>query len=131
MRTHSPPFWRYCAILAAIGVAILGMRGFALDRVVSPDEKRWLTHSGNFYRALTTGELDQTYQIEHPGVTVMWVGMLAYVWRYPNYPSEAAGQIDWQREEVAPFLQAQGYEPLELLATGHFLMALTITLVLV
>jgi hypothetical protein len=125
------PRGRGLIVLALLGLAIAVPRVVALDRVVSPDEKRWLTHSANFYRALTWGELDQTYQIEHPGVTVMWIGTLGYLWRYPAYPQEAPGQIDWWRAEVASFLRAQGREPLELLTTGHLLMALTITLVLV
>jgi hypothetical protein len=129
--TRSRQMWRYFAALAILGIAIVVPRVIALDRVVSPDEKRWLTHSANFYRALTRGELDQTYQIEHPGVTTMWIGMLGYLWRYPAYPQEAPEQIDWRREEVASFLQTHGHEPLELLTAGHFFMVLTITLVLV
>jgi hypothetical protein len=123
--------WRYLAVLVLLGAAIVVPRVPGLDRVVSPDEKRWLTHSANFYHALTWGQPGQTYQIEHPGVTIMWIGMLGYLWRYPSYPQEAPGQIDWQREEVASFLRTQGREPLELLTTGHLLMALSITLVLV
>jgi 4-amino-4-deoxy-L-arabinose transferase-like glycosyltransferase len=123
--------WRSLALVIFLGAAIVIPRISGLDRVVSPDEKRWLTHSANFYKALTSGELDQTYQIEHPGVTVMWVGMLSYLWRYPTYPQEVPGQIDWHRQEVASFLQTRGHPPLEMLATSHFLMALTITLVLV
>jgi 4-amino-4-deoxy-L-arabinose transferase-like glycosyltransferase len=129
--TQARRSWRSLALLVFLGAAIVIPRISGLDRVVSPDEKRWLTHSANFYKALTSGELDQTYQIEHPGVTVMWVGMLAYVWQYPTYAQEAPGQIDWRREEVASFLKAHGRSPLEMLATSHLLMGLTITLVLV
>lgn len=129
--TPPQPLWRYLILLALLGAGTLVPRGLALDRVVSPDEKRWLTHSANFYRALTHGELDQTYQIEHPGVTVMWVGTLAFLWKYPTYPWEAPGQVDWRRAEVASFLRERGRAPLDLLKAGHLFMALTITVVLV
>lgn len=130
-RPGSQAPWRYVAVLALLGLAIMVPRVPGLDRVVSPDEKRWLTHSANFYHALTHGDLSHTYQIEHPGVTTMWIGMIGFLWRYPSYPQEAPGQVDWHREEVASFLRTQGREPLELLTTGHLLMVLAITLVLV
>jgi 4-amino-4-deoxy-L-arabinose transferase-like glycosyltransferase len=124
------PRSRYFAVLLLLGMLMFLPRGLAVDRMVSPDEKRWLTHSANFYRALTHGELDQTYQIEHPGVTIMWVGTLNYLWRYPSYPWEAPSQVDWRRQEVASFLWSRGREPLDLLTTAHLLMAMTISLVL-
>src|SRR6187431_842346 len=52
-------------------------RALALDRFVAVDERSWMTRSGNFYLALSQGDLASTYQYYHPGVTTMWVGALA------------------------------------------------------
>src|SRR5215203_5860572 len=64
-------------------------RGLALDRFVAVDERSWMTRAGNFYLALATGDLASTYQYYHPGVTTMWIGALAYLRQYPDYPTDA------------------------------------------
>jgi 4-amino-4-deoxy-L-arabinose transferase-like glycosyltransferase len=120
--------------LAAVAVllAITWLpRGLAPDRIVTPDEPAWLTNSANFYRALTRGQWADTYEIEHPGVTVTWLGLAAYVWRYPTYPQDSPAQFDWWSTEVEPILLANGHSPLELVTAGHIFMAVAITLVLV
>jgi 4-amino-4-deoxy-L-arabinose transferase-like glycosyltransferase len=115
-------------ILAAV---LLIPRSFALDRVVTPDEKRWLAQSANFYKALSDWSLKDTYQIEHPGVPVMWIGVAAFLWRYPDYVTDSPGQFDWYRGEIAPLLRAQGHDVVALLAASRLLMALAITGLLV
>src|SRR5215213_6765693 len=74
-------------------VAILLPRVVALDRLVTPDESRWLTRSANFYYSLMHKEFGKTYQIEHPGVVVMWAGMFAFMRQYPAYSEQATGQL--------------------------------------
>ncbi len=101
-------------------------RGLALDRFVAVDERSWLTRSGNFYLALSRGDLVATFQRYHPGVTTMWLGMAGYLWRYPGYPA-AAAQIDDMSAGVEGFLRDQGREPIDLLAAGRaFVVAATV-----
>ena len=66
-------------IVALLGLAALIWlpRGLELDRAVTTDESIWLARSGNFYQALANGDLDETFQYAHPGVTTMWAGAVA------------------------------------------------------
>ncbi len=112
-------------------VAILLPRVVALDRLVTPDETRWLTRSANFYYALTHRDFAHTYQIEHPGVLIMWAGMFAFIQKFPTYSEQATGQLNWLQDEVGSFLRDHGYDPLELLVTGRLNMVLIIALVLI
>lgn len=69
---------RVTLVLATlIAVLALAMRLPGLDRFLTPDEMKWACRSVNFYRGLTTGRFDQTYQTGHPGVITMWVGVPA------------------------------------------------------
>lgn len=51
-------------------------RLLARDVFITSDEDQWMSRSGGFAYALTTGELRRTYQNGHPGVTTMWLGVL-------------------------------------------------------
>jgi hypothetical protein len=64
-------------ILAVVifGLA-LGTRLTDLGVFVGPDEFSWVTRSANFTQALVNGDLAQTYQTGHPGVTLMWAETL-------------------------------------------------------
>jgi hypothetical protein len=64
--------------LLALCVLVLALipRLVDLDVFISPDETRWICRSTNFYAAIETGDLAQTYQKEHPGVITMWLGNL-------------------------------------------------------
>lgn len=54
-----------------------------LNVFVGPDEFSWVTRSAAFAQALTPqGDLSQTYQTEHPAVTLMWIGTAEIWWRY-------------------------------------------------
>jgi hypothetical protein len=126
----SRPAWHKLLVFALILVATWLPRGLALDRLVTPDEPRWLTRSANFYEALAHGRWADTYQTAHPGVTIMWLGMTAY-WRlYPDYPADEPGQFARWGDPIEPFLEAHGYEPLELLAAGRWAMVLAVMVVL-
>jgi 4-amino-4-deoxy-L-arabinose transferase-like glycosyltransferase len=107
--------------------AILLPRVIALDRLVTPDETRWLTRSANFYYALTHRDFAHTYQIEHPGVVVMWAGMFALMHKFPEYGEQAQGQLNWLQDEIGDFLRERGYDPLELLVASRLNMVLAIT----
>jgi hypothetical protein len=105
-------------------------RGLALDRFVAVDERSWMTRSGNYYLALATGDLASTYQYYHPGVTTMWIGALAYLWQYPDYPHDATGQIRDMSEGIEDRLVAHGHAPMEILAVARSLMVVGIVLLL-
>lgn len=124
------PAWQRFLALLVIGLATWLPRGLALDRLVTPDEPTWLTNSANYYLALAQGDLAQTYQIEHPGVTVMWAGTAGFLWRYPDYIKDGPRQFEWWLEEAGPFLKSHGHEPLEILVASRYVMTLAITLIL-
>src|ERR1041385_6009963 len=71
-----------------LGVLILALgipRWFALYRFVTTDEVLWLDRSGKFYYALAHHDFAATFQKSHPGVTVMWAGLVGYVEVFPKY----------------------------------------------
>ena len=70
-----------CGLILAIGAP----RWFALNRFVTTDESVWLKYSGLFYYALTHHDFASTFQVGHPGVTVMWAGLTGYMQAYPAY----------------------------------------------
>ncbi|MBV7336092.1 phospholipid carrier-dependent glycosyltransferase [Chloroflexi bacterium TSY] len=116
--------------ILVVGGMIWLPRGIALDRFVTADEHAWLTRSGNFYQAFAHGDYAQTFQRHHPGVTVTWAGLLGFVRTYPAYAEQAPGQFGWLTEEIEPFLESQGYRPIDLLAAGRQFVVLMITLAL-
>jgi hypothetical protein len=127
-RLRSPK--RYMIFIGILIVAIWLPRGLALDRFVTPDERKWLARSANFYYALTHGDFSHTYQREHPGVTIMWAGTAGFLSRYLAYARETPGQFDHDAMALASFLQAHGHEPLELLTAGRVFVVLGITVAL-
>ena len=131
MRCHKPAVNRRdIAILCLVIASIWLPRALALDHFVTIDEPRWLARSANFYHALTHGELANTYQSSHPGVTVMWAGTAGFAHHYPTYASEIKGQLIGL-SSVEPFLRERGYEPIEVLAAGRTFLVLFITAALV
>src|SRR5215211_4474580 len=65
--------------LVFVSVFVLAVipRLLARDQFITSDEDQWMSRSGGFAYALTTGELRRTYQNGHPGVTTMWLGVLS------------------------------------------------------
>ncbi len=106
---------------------ILAPRLPRLGQFVTPDERKWLARSANFYYALAHGDFANTFQREHPGVTVMWAGTLGFLARYPSYVREAPGYFGWKDEEIEPFLRQRGYNPLDLLVAGRLFVVLFVT----
>ncbi|MGB0383685.1 MAG: ArnT family glycosyltransferase [Ardenticatenaceae bacterium] len=109
--------------LFLLAILILLPRVLSLDNFVNPDEPDWLLYSANFYYALTQGDLENTFQREHPGVTITWAGVAAYWWRYPAYAQEVQGYLTGN-EQIGPFLRTHGHEPLDVLVTARFLVVL-------
>jgi len=106
-------------------------RTFTLDAFVSTDEQKWLTRSANFYQALATQDWAHTFQREHPGVTVMYAGMLGIIQTFPAYAHVAPTQFTWMGGELEQFLAQQGtVTPLQLLAAGRWWIVLFASLAL-
>jgi len=65
-----------------MGVALLvflvslGARLNGIDLYSTTDEGYWMQRSTRFGAALARGDVAATYRAGHPGVTVMWVGLL-------------------------------------------------------
>ena len=77
-----------CGLILAIGAP----RWLAPNRFVTADEGLWLKYSGWFYYALSNREFATTYQVSHPGVTVMWTGLVSFAEEYPEYREKIEGQ---------------------------------------
>ncbi len=120
----------------ATGLVLIGLfvaawlpRMAGLDGFVTIDERKWLARSANFYHALSGADWPNTFQREHPGVTIMWAGTLAFLQHYPTYPQAAPGQFTWEREHFEAWLTANTtHTPLALLAAGRHIIALIISL---
>lgn len=107
-------------VLAAVWLP----RALKLNQFVTSDESRWLIRSGNFLSAVSTGEFEQTFQHGHPGVTIMWLGTLGYLLKFPDYVSEAQAQFGWKDDQYEAFIKDQGQDPLALLAAGRLMVVL-------
>ncbi|MGB0383684.1 MAG: phospholipid carrier-dependent glycosyltransferase [Ardenticatenaceae bacterium] len=104
-------------------------RVIALDAFVTPDEPRWLTRSANFYQALSEGDLANTYQREHPGVTVMWAGTLGFLSQLASYPDQTSGPFHPDGAGLEQWLKENNsLLALQLLVAGRWWMALWIAL---
>ena len=60
---------------ACFGLAFL-VRLVGLDVTATADEGLWMQRTLRFGAALEQGDLSGTFRIGHPGVTVMWTGLL-------------------------------------------------------
>lgn len=104
-------------------------RVWALDAFVTPDERKWLARSANFAYAVSHGDLAQTFQREHPGVTVMWAGALGLLQEFPDYAEKAPGYFAWDTEQIESWLaDATMLEPLGLLTAGRWWVVLGVAL---
>jgi len=121
--------WREVITLAAVVLAILIPRGLALDRFVTADEHLWLSRSANFYFALTHADLASTYQKEHPGVTVMWAGTLAFLLSYPGYRGSGVGQLEPDQFHYY-ITRVKNLSSLDLLVSARWVLVLGNTLLL-
>jgi hypothetical protein len=82
--------------LLAIAVRLLG-----LSTTPTADEAYWVQRSVRFGAALARGDLDSTYRSGHPGVTVMWLGLVG-IGRNQLAPFLAPKYVDVQAVELAP-----------------------------
>ena len=126
-RSSSPVYT--LVVLALLCLAAWAPRVLHLDAFVTIDERRWLTRSANFYTAITHGDLGNTAQTDHPGVTVMWAGVLGFIKEYPQYAQEDPGQLDFDDFE-SWISEHTEHRQLDLLVAGRWWLALTTSLVL-
>lgn len=119
-------------LVLALFLAAWLPRVLGLDVFVTIDERKWLARSANFYQAVTHQDWAHTFQRGHPGVTIMWAGMLGLVQHYPSYSQEAPGQFTWEREHFEAWLKANSrFTPLALLAAGRWWVTLLVALIIV
>jgi hypothetical protein len=104
--------------LIAIGlltILYVAIRLTYLDRMVTVDEQHWLGRSANFYRALRTGDWNETYQMAHPGVMTMWAGTIAYWIHFPDYYHAVPDNVTRPGYILGTVFRDQGVEPLDIL----------------
>ncbi len=121
--------WPTLLSLVLVLAAAALPRSLDLDRFVTPDEPKWLTRSANFFLALAQRDLSNTYQKEHPGVTVMWAGTAGFIARYPDYVRYGPGQHD-RPEKLYLYLEDKSVSLLALLAAGRGMVIAGILLAL-
>jgi len=120
---------RTALILLVLFLAAWVPRVVALDAFVTVDERKWLARSANFYYALRHGDFANTFQREHPGVTVMWAGTLGFLQKFPEYVQQAPGYFTWNDQMIEAWLKANTtHTPLELLAAGRWWIVLGVAL---
>ena len=104
------------------------LRFLALGRFVTADEPTWGKRSANFYYALSHGDFASTYQTGHPGVTTMWVGATAYLFKFPEY--RRVGKTSLGDNKIIQIFNKQGVTPLEILVTARLITAAVIAFTL-
>ncbi|MEZ4731040.1 MAG: hypothetical protein R3E79_28300 [Caldilineaceae bacterium] len=125
-------FLRTLLLVSLLFLALWLPRTLALDAFATADEHDWLTFSANFYQALRQDNPEQTFQIEHPGVSVMAAGALAFIQHLPPSATFPAGGFSRLEDELEQWLSANTtVQPLTLLATGRWWLTLWSALALV
>lgn len=109
-------------------VAILVPRLYQLGLYTTADEDRWLRNSANFYYALGQRDPANTYQLHHPGVTVMWAGTAGMMVVFPEY--RGLGQGYFNDDEYNQFILAQGIPQVDILVASRAFMVLQTMLAL-
>jgi 4-amino-4-deoxy-L-arabinose transferase-like glycosyltransferase len=121
--------WIHAAALILLILALALPRLTALDRYVTIDEPTWLMNSANFYQALWTRDWKNTYQLEHPGVTITWAGTLGFLWKFPGYVKLVNGQFN-KEDKFRQFLVSKSHTALDMLVAGRTFTALAVIFVL-
>jgi 4-amino-4-deoxy-L-arabinose transferase-like glycosyltransferase len=125
-----PGSWRGWLAVCVLAAAIFFPRFLGLVQYVTPDEHLWLTRSANFYYALSHLDFTNTYQRQHPGVTIMWAGALGFIWQYPLYRGTGLGQINYTTLERYLRNNQASVTALDLLVAGRTVVVAGQTLVL-
>jgi hypothetical protein len=93
--------------IVALGLFLLalGPRAFGLGVFITADERRWIERSVQFLSALSVGDLADTFQTGHPGVTTKWTGTIGLLVRYLSQARQPSLTGLWT------FLQAVPVDP--------------------
>jgi hypothetical protein len=132
MKTQLPQLspskrWLQALLLILLAIGLLLPRLLELSRYVTVDEPLWLIRSANFYQALAGGDWQDTFQREHPGVTIMWAGTIGFLLRFPEYAHLADAQLV-NPEALDEFLGQHQHTSLGLLVAGRLVAVLGVTL---
>ncbi len=114
------------ALTLLVAAAVLLPRALELGRFVVVDEVDWLQASANFYNALQTGELHNTYQLEHPAVPTLWAGALGFMRTFAGDMEYKSGYVTSINQLHTDLLRA-GTSPLAVLVQGRLFVVLAIT----
>lgn len=120
---------RDAVILTLLFFAAWMPRALALDAFVTPDEPKWLSRSANFFYAMSDGDWSGTFQREHPGVTITWLGMWGIERWLPHYSHLAPGHmidVDFERW----LHENTEFRPLDLLVSGRTRVVLAVALLI-
>ncbi len=102
-----------------------------IDLAVSPDEPLWLARSANFYQAVANQDWAFTFQVEHPGVTVMYAGMVSFLAQFRDLATAAPLPFDWESRASEAWLSENlPVSPLNLLIGGRWVVVGLVTLLL-
>ena len=121
--TRARVAWRTILAATIVALAVWLPRGLELDRFATADESIWMMRSANYYQALTSGNLANTFQQGHPGVTIMYSGLAGYLWKFPDYVNQVNSQYSLGEPFVAK-LEEMGQNPLDLLTAGRIFIVL-------
>jgi 4-amino-4-deoxy-L-arabinose transferase-like glycosyltransferase len=115
-------------LLVAVFLLIALPRWLIVSQSATADETKWVARAANFFTALREGNLADTYQSEHPGVTTMWAGALGLNFLFTEHVFQSPGQL--APYELDLLLRDQGYTPLQALVAARRVMVLFNTLIL-
>jgi 4-amino-4-deoxy-L-arabinose transferase-like glycosyltransferase len=121
--------WIHAPVLLLLILALALPRLTALGRYVTIDEPLWLMRSANFYQALWTRDWKNTYQAEHPGVTITWAGTAGFLVKFPGYVKLAEEQFK-KANKFQEFIISKSRTALDLLVAGRAFTALAVVFAL-
>ena len=90
----------------AVFLVSVWVRLDGLDLVLTADEGYWVNRTVRFAAGLAAGDLTATFRTGHPGVSVMWVGLIGIG------PARIAPFLSEQYESIDALERAPGYEAL-------------------
>jgi len=122
--------WASALFLILVSLAIVAPRAPALDRFVTADEWAWVGRSARFYTSLRLKNFAGTFQHSHPGVTAMWAGSFAYLWRFPELVWEAPPATLANIHKLEQFLKVRERPALMILESARDFMVLGTSLAL-
>jgi hypothetical protein len=91
-------------LIIALGLFLLalGPRAFGLGVFITPDERRWIERSVQFFSAISIGNFADTFQTGHPGVTTKWTGTIGLLIRYLSQARQPSLTGLWAFLEAVP-----------------------------